>query len=127
MSDYKDICKHLDLPPSAEVQAAYEKSQRLQAEQKEAGEAWVKLLDAHRKAQPLMDRLLFAATARCPCGAGLAYDQGNAGFNGSWDCSAILMGTADKSVKHTDRLPFMYYDVKSERQPSAQGATTRPK
>lgn len=69
--------------------------------------------------------LIFAAFSRCPCGAGLAYPEG-IGPHGSWDCSAILMGTASKE-EHTDRLPFTFYEVKSERQPSANGATTRPK
>lgn len=75
--------------------------------------------------------LEYAATARCPCGAGLAYHKG-IGVWGFWDCSDILTGRAKKkgepgSVQHTYRLPFNLYDVKSERQPSAQGATTRPR
>lgn len=77
------------------------------------------------------DRLVFAATARCPCGAGLAYAPGASATYGAWDCSAILMGEAipsgqPGSVTHTDRLPFTFYEVKEERQPSANGATTRP-
>jgi hypothetical protein len=70
--------------------------------------------------------LVYAATARCGCGAGLAYFKGTS-LRGFWDCSATLKGTADKAVQHTDRLPFAFYEVKSEKQPSAQGATTRPK
>lgn len=95
--------------------------------------------------RPLLDRLVFAATSRCHCGAGLAYDPaGESGgavenpnsvfkgpHGGYWDCSAILLGTAIEkgqpgSVRHTDRLPFAFYEVKSENQPSARGATTRP-
>lgn len=83
--------------------------------------------------RPLAERLIYAATSRCPCGAGLAYDpfgsdDPNSPFKGPsfWDCSAILLGTADKSVKHTDRLPFAFYEIKSENQSSAHGATTRP-
>ena len=72
-------------------------------------------------------KLLFAATARCPCGAGLAYDEDSSeGVHGAWDCSAILLGTADKTKQHEARLPFAFYDVKDESQPSSQGATTRP-
>ncbi len=81
-------------------------------------------------------KLLYAATARCPCGAGLAYDQDEEGdgvFRGpsAWECSAILMDAAIPSgapgaVQHTDRLPFVFYEIKSEGQPSAKGATTRP-
>ena len=82
-----------------------------------------------------LDKMIFAATSRCPCGAGLAYDDTcimepfrSASY---WDCSAILLGTAipsgePGSVQHTDRLPFSFYEIKSENQPSARGATTRP-
>lgn len=75
-------------------------------------------------------KLTYAATARCPCGAGLAYDETCTmdPFVGPsyWDCSAILLGTADQSIKHTDKLPFAFYGIKGEGQPSARGATTRP-
>ncbi len=92
---------------------------------------------AELRALPLLDRLVFAATARCDCGAGLAYDPAHeepgSVFKGPsfWDCSAIILGTATPSgqpgaVKHTDRLPFAFYSVKSEGQPSACGQTTRP-
>lgn len=74
--------------------------------------------------------LVYAATARCPCGAGLAYPKGM-GPDGRWDCSDILAGRAipsgqPGSVQHTGLLPFTFYEVKSETQPSANGATTRP-
>jgi hypothetical protein len=46
--------------------------------------------------------------------------------NGYWDCSAILLGTADPNVKHEARLPFAFYEIKGEGQPSVKGATTRP-
>ena len=72
------------------------------------------------------DELRFAATARCPCGAGMAYAPGAMDIQGSWDCSAILMGTATTDVKHEAELPFMFYSIKSEDQPSAKGQTTRP-
>lgn len=74
--------------------------------------------------------LVYAAKHRCPCGAGLAYDpRGESGeiSTGYWDCSAILLGTADHQVTHTARLPFVFYEIKSEHQPTAAaaGATTR--
>lgn len=73
------------------------------------------------------DELIFAAYSRCKCGAGMAYPE-NIGAYGEWSCSDILMGNIDDlstSMEHTC-LPFMYYDVKSENQPSAHGNTTRP-
>jgi hypothetical protein len=75
--------------------------------------------------------LIYAAHARCPCGAGLAYPKG-IGPMGFWDCSDILTGRAalkgePGSVKHEARLPFIFYEIKSEQQPSADGATTRPR
>lgn len=69
--------------------------------------------------------IVYSATARCPCGAGLAYVK-NGDIRGSWDCSKILLGEADPEVQHTARLPFVFYEVKSENQPSAEGRTTRP-
>lgn len=74
-------------------------------------------------------RLVYAATVRCPCGAGMAYDRdGESGqpILGYWDCSAILLGTASREAKHAAQLPFSLYEIKGENQPSARGATTRP-
>jgi hypothetical protein len=85
-------------------------------------------------------QLTFAATSRCPCGAGLAYPTDGPGdetlpqrwpYNGYWDCASILLGTAiasgeEGSATHTARLPFAFYEIKSENQPSAHGASTRP-
>lgn len=87
------------------------------------------------KAQPLADRLVYSAYSRCPCGAGLAYDpcfEDKDGvfvgpLSGYWDCSAILLGVADPSVQHTGKFPFAFYEIKSEKQASASGASTRPK
>jgi hypothetical protein len=84
---------------------------------------------------PLSKRLVYAAYDRCPCGAGLAYDPCHEDksspfvgtLSGFWDCSAILLGSAEAKVKHTDKLPFAFWEVKSEKQPSVNGATTRPK
>lgn len=87
------------------------------------------------KKKPIADRLIYAAHSRCPCGAGLAYDPlfededsvFKGPLSGHWDCSAIMLGDADKTKTHTARLPFAFYEVLSEQQPSANGATTRKK
>lgn len=71
------------------------------------------------------DELVYAARTLCPCGHGLAYPKNCGTLHQHWDCSAILKGIADKTVKHTPQLPFAMYEIKSEQQPSAGGATTR--
>lgn len=77
--------------------------------------------------------LIYAAYARCPCGAGLAYVKDALKLDMRyWDCSAILKGEAipkgeEGAVTHEAKLPFVFWEVKSEKQPSAHGATTRPK
>jgi hypothetical protein len=82
--------------------------------------------------KPIEERIIYAAYASCDCGAGLAYDPASPeGHRGSWDCSDILLGVAKpkghaESKKHSAPLPFAFYEVKSERQPSANGSTTRP-
>jgi hypothetical protein len=48
------------------------------------------------------------------------------------DCSDILTGRAlmkdpECKVLHSGKMPFAFYEIKSEDQPSANGATTRPK
>ena len=82
-----------------------------------------------------LKKMIFAASARCTCGAGLAYDETcvEEPFRvpSYWECSTILLGDATASglpgsVTHTPRLPFTFYEIKSENQPSASGATTRP-
>lgn len=72
--------------------------------------------------------LVYSAYSRCPCGAGLAYKR-NAKPNSdewAWDCSAILKGVANDKITHTAILPFVFWEIKSELQPSVNGATTRP-
>lgn len=83
--------------------------------------------------------LRYAATARCHCGAGLAYPL-DIGMHGEWMCSRCLtepdavnaeLAAADAAnggarTKRHDAFPFMFYEIKSEDQPSARGATTRP-
>ena len=67
------------------------------------------------------EELMYSAYARCPCGEGLAYPiECMPGHY--WDCSAVLKGTADKTVQHTAQLPFAFYDIKSE---SEHRGTTR--
>jgi hypothetical protein len=76
----------------------------------------------------LLRRLVFSATARCECGAGLAYDR--RAETPVWDCSAILLGDAmlqageRGTVGHSG--PWEYNAIVSERSPVAHGATTRP-
>jgi hypothetical protein len=97
------------------------------------------------KKTPFTDeQLTYAAHSRCECGAGLAYpnnptmrqmkewENENSPFAmwSFWDCSDILTGRAipkgqEGSKMHTGRLPFAFYEIKSETQPSAYGATTR--
>lgn len=72
-----------------------------------------------------LSELHFAATSRCVCGAGSAYPNRTLP-NGSWHCSAILMGQASREIAHDGAKPFAFYEIKSEDQPSANGATTRP-
>lgn len=72
----------------------------------------------------LPEELIYAATSRCICGAGLAYPK-NISPRGSWYCSAILTGTAEQGTSHDSGFPFAFYEIKSENQPSANGLTTR--
>ncbi len=74
------------------------------------------------------DGLLFSATARCKCGAGLCYREGDPKAD-AWDCSAgvaaeLAGNTAFPFVEH-QAFPFAFYEIKSEAQPSACGSTTR--
>ncbi len=70
--------------------------------------------------------LKFAATARCKCGAGFCYPRFVHDAHGQWVCSAILLGTAAAGSEHDRAKPFVFWDIKGEGQPSANGATTRP-
>lgn len=72
------------------------------------------------------DELVYAAYARCECGLGMAYPK-KIGMFGSWYCSGMLTHTLDHSKTHSSPLPFAMWEVKSEDQPSANGASTRPK
>lgn len=110
-----------------------DKAKALDAEAKSLRDQVMKLHNDELRAKSIADRLVYAAHSRCPCGAGLAFDplfeDENSVFKGPlsgyWDCSAILLGKADQAVQHTAKLPFSFYEVLSEQQPSAGGATTR--
>lgn len=66
------------------------------------------------------EELIYSRYTLCPCGHGLAYPK-SCSPGHYWDCSAILKGVQDPSVKHTDHLPFFAFDVKGE----IDGETTR--
>jgi hypothetical protein len=77
--------------------------------------------------ESLLRRLVFAAKARCDCGAGFAYDK--RASHPVWDCSAILLGDAllqGEASACVHSRPCEYFELVSERHPVAQGATTRP-
>ena len=70
------------------------------------------------------DELTYAAVARCgKCKAGMAHPKGCDPWH-QWTCSDVLKGVGEDNGH--EALPFSFYEVKSENQPSAQGATTRP-
>lgn len=82
-----------------------------------------------------IDDLKFSATARCKCGAGLAYPKDGSQpeadsvfkMASDWWCYKILTGT-DESIPGGHQIfPFSMYEIKSEDQPSANGLTTKPK
>ena len=107
-----------------QANAAEKIIQQYHLEQREVFNARWERFDKNHEAFTDAD-LIYAATARCSlCGAGMAYPKG-CGPNHQWTCSNVLknIGT-DKG--HT-ALPFAFYEIKSENQPSAQGETTRPK
>lgn len=106
-----------------------DKRRELWEEQRLRCEARIKLAN-QGKGDFALYELTFAAHYRCGCGAGFAYPK-NAGIHGSWICSDILRGKAvvgsKKGAKnHSGAMPFAFYEIKGENQPSARGATTRP-
>lgn len=113
----------------------FTKAKELDTEAKSLREQATQMDNDELRQKSVADRIVYAAHERCLCGAGLAYDplfEDEASvfkgpLSGYWDCSAILTGTADASVQHTGKLPFSFYAIKSEQQPSACGATTRIK
>ncbi len=76
------------------------------------------------------DELIFSAYSRCMCGSGVAYPK-EIGMRGMWECGDVLLGKAiakgqPGSKSHDGPWPFAFFEIKSENQPSANGATTRP-
>jgi hypothetical protein len=70
--------------------------------------------------------LIYAAFSRCRCcGAGLAYPKRIGIMHGAWYCANVLTGRARPGADH-EVLPFAFWCIKDEGQPSARGATTRP-
>jgi hypothetical protein len=114
----------------AELKPLQERQREIWAKEHKDCEAKIERVYEGKDAFELND-LVFAAYDKCPCGAGLAYPK-NIGIRGFWDCSDLLLNRAipkgeEGSKTHTAQLPFMFYEIKSENQPSAKGATTRPK
>jgi len=72
------------------------------------------------------DELFYSRDALCPCGHGLAYPKA-CGPTHYWDCSAILKWIADKSVQHSEQLPFAFYSIKGERDGQTTRGVFRPK
>lgn len=87
--------------------------------------------------------LLYAATARCRCGAGLAYpmDRELSWSIRAWVCSAVLKGEVESKandqtiaalgntapVGEHDSLPWVFWKVREETSINNRGAyTTRP-
>ena len=71
--------------------------------------------------------LLYAATVRCRCGAGLAHplDHKAAFKIGGWTCAAYLKGETTDGMH--DFLHWAYYKVREETSiNNTGGATTRP-
>lgn len=71
--------------------------------------------------------LLYAATARCKCGAGLAHplDHEAAMRLRAWACSRVLRGEGHDEGH--DLLPFAFWKVREETSVNnAGGHTTRP-
>lgn len=70
--------------------------------------------------------LIYSATARCKCGAGLAYplDIASAMRLSAWVCSRVLRGDA---VAHGhDSYPWCMYKIREETSISNRSGTTRP-
>lgn len=100
--------------------------EEIKAERDKAVKEW----RAKGASSTFADGLLFAATNRCQCGKGLCYKEGDGdATENCWVCieayKANLKGSQSFPYKEHTCLPFFMYEVKSETQPSADGATTR--
>lgn len=67
-------------------------------------------------------RLMYSATERCTCGAGLAFTR----KSDAWECSDLLRGEELPGTTHIGPIPFTERTIKMEAQLSANGQTTRP-
>lgn len=67
-------------------------------------------------------RLMYSATERCKCGAGLAFTR----KMDAWECSDLLKGEELPGAQHSGPIPFTERAIKMEAQLSANGQTTRP-
>lgn len=67
------------------------------------------------------EHFIFSAHSRCACGGPLFYREGG-GIDGSWSCWLAKNGADGKH----ETFDFRFFEIKSECQPSAQGASTRP-
>lgn len=113
----------------------FEKAKALRDEADAVSKQACDLHTEELKAKPLFERMVFASDSRCHCGAGMAYDPVTNGIHGKWECSDIIRyetfddekKKAVKAAEHTGAMPFAFYEVKAEGQPSAYGRTTRPK
>lgn len=78
------------------------------------------------------DELTYSATARCKCGAGLAYplDAEESMKLRAWFCADCLLGKVDTATAPKgshDAYDFMFFSIKGEGQPSVgRYASTRP-
>jgi hypothetical protein len=96
-------------------------------EQESFDERWEKFSKGGPDSAFKAEELVFSAEARCRCKAGLAHPN-KCGPRHQWTCSRVLLGQPDEAGfegKH-ESYSFMMYSIKSEGQPSAQGATMRP-
>lgn len=71
--------------------------------------------------------LIFAATERCPCGAGLAMPK-RGPRRIVWRCSAVLLRTHDPEQEHAEPVSYDGGGIAHEGHPiqNKTGATTRP-
>jgi hypothetical protein len=76
--------------------------------------------------RPKRKRLVYAATARCLCGAGLAFDPyGPSGQPlGYWACSRMLLGPV--AGEHCEPICFTKRTILPENAAGALRQTTRP-
>ena len=74
--------------------------------------------------------LIYAATARCNCGAGLAHplDTAKSFKLRAWLCAKVLKGEVPEAeLGQHDSFPFAFYKVREESSiNNASGETTRP-